>query len=65
MNEYQIIVSSKGCFLFRTEWDDDRSRVRAAGMAIQTLPDVKVTIRSRCKLRNDVTAEVLRSGETD
>ena len=22
MNEYQIIVSSKGCFLFRTEWDD-------------------------------------------
>lgn len=62
MNEYQIIVSSKGCFLFRTEWDDDdRSRVCAAAIALQAVPDVKVTIRSRCKLRNGVAAEVLRS----
>ena len=36
------------------------SGVRAAATAIQAMPDVKVTIRSRCKLRNDVTAEVLR-----
>ena len=60
MNEYQISADRNGQFLFRTEWDDDRSRVRAAAIAIQPMPDVKVTIRSRCKLRSDVTAEVLR-----
>lgn len=61
MHEYQISVARNGQFLFRTEWDDDRSRVRAAAIAIQAMPDLKVTICSRCKLRNDVTAEVLRS----
>ena len=60
MHEYQISVARDGQFLFRTDWDDNRRRVRAAAIAIQAMPDVKVTIRSRCKLRNDVTAEVLR-----
>ena len=48
MHEYQISVARDGQFLFRTDWDDDRSRVRAAAIAIQAMPDVKVTIRSRC-----------------
>lgn len=60
MNEYQINVSFKGCFLFRTEWDDNQRRVRVAAMATQSMPDVEVTIRSRCKLTNNVTAEILR-----
>jgi len=60
MNEYQISAARDGQFLFRTDWDDNRRRVRAAAIAIQAMPDVKVTIHSRCKSRNDVTAEVLR-----
>ncbi len=43
MHEYQISVARDGQFLFRTDWDDNRRRVRAAAIAIQAVPDVKVT----------------------
>lgn len=64
MKEYQISVSFKGCFMFRTEWDSDHTRVKAAAVAIQSsmvLAEVRVT--SRSKLMNDETESMLRAKE--
>lgn len=62
MKEYQINVSHRGCFMFRTEWDDDRTRVQAAAVAIQTsMVLAKDTVTSRSKLMNDETESMLRA----
>lgn len=57
MFEYQITVSSLAAgFLFRTEWDDNKERVAAAAVALQSsMPLTKVEILRRSKAMALVT----------
>ena len=60
MNEYQITVSLNGQFMFRTDWDDNKERVAAAAVALQTsMVLAKVEIYSKARAMTRVTAEQL------
>lgn len=57
MFEYQVTVSTRTeGFLFRTEWDDNKERVAAAAVILQSsIPLAKVEILRKSKAMTLVT----------
>ncbi len=50
MNEYQIIISINGVFLFRTEWDSNLDRVKQAISNLKQLYEINETANVNIKV---------------